>query len=426
VTLYNVGTTGGTTAYSVASDTVSLAVASTATAGFEGTSGANVMTGTTGNDVLVGNGGIDQIDAGSGNDKVVLNASNVSTLSAVNTGVINGNEGVNTLKLSGSDMLLDMTLAAVQNKVYNFSVMDITGTGNNTLKLNMLNLQTLSGAADNPNTAANENQMLVVHGDTGDAVILENTASWTLSNSLTSANLIGLYGAEYGFVTGTPIRRYSQYTKDGVTLIVDDSTAVADMVGTSGADVMTGTANADVIYGNGGADRISADVGNDVVILNMNSVATLALSNNAMIDGGGGVNTLKISGLNNNTLDLTNATVSGKVDNFSVIDLRQGSGNRIRINLQDVLDLSGATDNLATVGVDESKMLVIQGNGGNAVNTLQLADSANWTSVTNLGGTTMINTFGAEYGFEVGRSYTQYTNGLANLFVDQSLIRTLL
>jgi VCBS repeat-containing protein len=426
VSLYNVSATGGTTAYSVASDTVALTVASTATAGFEGTSGTNLLMGTAGNDVMVGNGGIDQINAGAGNDKVVLNASNVSTLSAVNTGVINGNAGINTLKLSGTDMLLDFSLAAVQSKVDNFSVLDITGTGNNTLKLNMLNLQTLSGAADNINTAGvNESQMLVVHGDSGDAVILENAASWTVSNSLLGSTLSSTYGADYGFITGSPIRKYTQYTKDGVTLFVDDATAVADMVGTSGADVLTGTANADVIYGNGGADQIQAGAGNDVVILNVNSVATLAASNSAVVNGGAGVNSLKLSGFNN-TLDLTNATVSGKVDNFSVIDLRQGNGNKVKINLQDVLDLSGAVDNLTTVGVDESRMLVVQGNGGTITNAVQLVDSVSWTKVTNLGGTTMINTYGAQYGFEVGRSYTQYTNGLANLFVDQSLGQTLL
>jgi VCBS repeat-containing protein len=426
VSLYNVSATGGTTAYSAATDTVSLTVATTAAAVFEGTSDANVMTGTTGNDVIVGNGGADQINAGAGNDKVVLNAANVSTLSDENLGIINGGAGVNTLKLSGTNIFLDMTLATVQSKVDNFSVLDITGTGNNTLKLNMLNLQTLSGAADNTNTAgANESQMLVVHGDSGDAVILENAASWTVSNSLLGSTLSSTYGLDYGFITGSPIRKYTQYTKDGVTLFVDDATAVADMVGTSGADVLTGTANADVIYGNGGADQIQAGAGNDVVILNVNSVATLAASNSAVVNGGAGVNSLKLSGFNN-TLDLTNATVSGKVDNFSVIDLRQGNGNKVKINLQDVLDLSGAVDNLATVGVDESRMLVVQGNGGTITNAVQLVDSASWTKVTNLGGTTMINTYGAQYGFEVGRSYTQYTNGLANLFVDQSLGQTLL
>jgi hypothetical protein len=68
-------------------------------------------------------------------------------------------------------------------------------------------------------------------------------------------------------------------------------------------------------------------------------------------------------------------------------------------------------------------MLVLQGNGGQQLNRLQLVDAANWSSVgqTNLGGTSLQNTYGAEFGFEAGRSYTQYTNGAANLFVDQTL-----
>ena len=35
------------------------------------------------------------------------------------------------------------------------------------------------------------------------------------------------------------------------------------------------------------------------------------------------------------------------------------------------------------------------------------------------------NHYGAEYGFEVGRSYTQYTSGGANLFVDQTLLQAM-
>jgi hypothetical protein len=86
----------------------------------------------------------------------------------------------------------------------------------------------------------------------------------------------------------------------------------------------------------------------------------------------------------------------------------------------DLLTLAGGTNNGATA-VDETKMLVLQGNGGQQVNRLQLEDAIDWTSVTNLGGTSLQNTFGAAYGFEAGRSYTQYTNGTATLFVDQTL-----
>jgi hypothetical protein len=70
-------------------------------------------------------------------------------------------------------------------------------------------------------------------------------------------------------------------------------------------------------------------------------------------------------------------------------------------------------------------MLVVHGTG---LNTVQLVDSVNWTAVTNLGGTTLQTNFGAQYGFEPGRSYTQYTNsaGSATLFVDQLLNQDLL
>jgi hypothetical protein len=128
----------------------------------------------------------------------------------------------------------------------------------------------------------------------------------------------------------------------------------------------------------------------------------------------------------NVSMDLTNTTVAGKLDNFSVLDMSVGNGNTVKLSLQQVLDLpSGVLDNSDTLDVDESKMLVVHGTG---LNTLQLADSLDWTAVTNLGGTTLQNTYGAQYGFEVGRSYTQYTNAAssATLFVDQLLVQDLL
>jgi hypothetical protein len=48
--------------------------------------------------------------------------------------------------------------------------------------------------------------------------------------------------------------------------------------------------------------------------------------------------------------------------------------------------------------------------------------------VTNLGGTALQNNFGAQFGFEPGRSYTQYTHAgsSASLFIDQMLTQDLL
>jgi Ca2+-binding RTX toxin-like protein len=419
VRLYAITATGGITPYSEATDTVALSVLTQASsAGLNGTAGADPLTGTAGNDVIVGNGGADQITAAAGNDKVVLNDSNVASLSASTAPNIDGGTGINTLKLTGAELELDLTNATVRSNVANFSVIDITSNVNNLLKLDLQNVQTLSGVTtDIAATPADERKMLVVNADTGDAVVLQDAASWSVVNSLSGASLASIYGAAYGF---SSTRRYSQYSKDGATLFVDELAPVADIVGNSGNDTLTGTANADVIYGNGGVDTINAGAGNDTVILTASSISALtASSNTAAINGQAGVNTLKISGINQ-TLDLTNVTVNSKLDNFNVIDLKQGSGNKFKLHLDQVLSLAGGVD-IAGTAVDESKMLVLQGNGGQQLNRLQLVDAINWNSVTNLGGTSLQNTYGAEFGFEAGRSYTQYTNGTANLFVDQTL-----
>ena len=424
VRLYAITATGGITPYSEATDTVALSVLTQASsAGLNGTAGAETLTGTAGNDVIVGNGGADHITAAAGNDKVVLNDSNVASLSASTAPNIDGGTGINTLKLTGAELELDLTNATVRSNVAKFSVIDITSNVNNLLKLDLQNVQTLSGVTtDIAATPADERKMLVVNADTGDAVVLQDAASWSVVNSLSGASLASIYGADYGF---SSTRRYSQYSKDGATLFVDELAPVADIVGNSGNDTLTGTDNADVIYGNGGVDTINARAGNDTVILTASSISALTAStNSAAINGGAGVNTLKISGINQ-TLDLTNLIVKDKkdkLDNFNVIDLKQGSGNKFKLHLDQVLSLAGGTDNLDTA-VDESKMLVLQGNGGQQLNRLQLVDAANWSSVgqTNLGGTSLQNTYGAEFGFEAGRSYTQYTNGAANLFVDQTL-----
>jgi VCBS repeat-containing protein len=414
---------GGINPYSLATDTVSLKVASVASAGLAGTSGPNTLNGTAGNDVILGGGGADVINAGTGNDRVVLNDSNVTELSLANLANINGGGGVNILKLIGTELTLDLTNATVAGKVDNFSTVDITSNVNNMLKLNLLNVQNFSGATNNPSTTAvDESKMMVVLGDVGDAVVLQDAAGWAVVNGLEGASLGALYGADYGFSSS---RQYSQYSKEGASLFVDQLVPVGDIVGTSGNDTLAGTNNADVIFGNGGADTIAAGPGKDTVILSASSLTALAATTNtAAVDGGTDINTLKLSGINLN-LDLTNPTVIGKLDNFTVIDMKQGSGNKFKLGLAEVLALAGGTDNAATVGVDESKMLVLQGNGGAALNKLELKDGLTWTAVTNLGGTGLQTTYGAEYGFEVGRSYTQYTSGAANLFVDQTLLQVM-
>ena len=78
-----------------------------------GTSAAEAVLGTAGNDTLTGGGGVDRFFAGKGNDTIVLQASDVTNLSAT-TGAtretIQGGEGYDTLQVSAASVNLDLTV----------------------------------------------------------------------------------------------------------------------------------------------------------------------------------------------------------------------------------------------------------------------------------------------------------------------------
>jgi hypothetical protein len=164
-----------------------------------GTSGADTMTGTTGNnqlvagdgnDTLIGGGGADVLYGGRGNDTMVLNADNVAKL--VNSGTsqnierIDGGTGIDTIKLDGTGLVLDLTAVAA-TAVQDIEKVDLTGSGDNTLKLNLTDIlqhATSSNVINASNTTSglaatvSKNQ-LMVDGDTGDKLVLTDLTNWT-------------------------------------------------------------------------------------------------------------------------------------------------------------------------------------------------------------------------------------------------------
>ncbi len=144
-----------------------------------GDGSANNLTGTgtneqivsgAGDDTLIGNGGNDVLYGGSGNDIFILNSSNITGLADNNNAssdimIIDGGNGIDTLKLDGTGITLDFT-AISGNKVIDIEKIDITGNGDNTLKLIYTDLLHL-----------NDNNKLYVIGDTGDIVDLTGYVS---------------------------------------------------------------------------------------------------------------------------------------------------------------------------------------------------------------------------------------------------------
>jgi hypothetical protein len=153
-----------------------------------GDKNANILTGTSdneifvagaGNDTLIGNGGMDVLNAGSGNDTITINASNITALAQTNVGNrarVDGGGNIDTLTLDGSGLTLDLTNIS-NARIQDIEKIDITGSGNNTL---ILNLNDVLDASTSTN-------ILKVLGNGGDSVNASGFAK--ISNAETEGSI---------------------------------------------------------------------------------------------------------------------------------------------------------------------------------------------------------------------------------------------
>ncbi|SFV89342.1 Flagellar hook-length control protein FliK [hydrothermal vent metagenome] len=127
-----------------------------------------------GNDTLTGNGGMDVFSAGAGDDVIVINGSNITALETTGMGNranINGGGNIDTLKLDGANLTLDLTKIS-NNRIKDIEKIDLTGSGSNTLKLN------LNDVLD----ASTSTNILKVLGNSGDKIDID-TSKWADSNA---------------------------------------------------------------------------------------------------------------------------------------------------------------------------------------------------------------------------------------------------
>src|SRR5688572_25668857 len=133
----------------------------------EGGDGNEILSGGAGNDILSGGGGSDELRGAGGNDvldggagsDVLLGGADDDVLAwDAADSVVDGGSGTDVLRIDGAGQTLDV--AAGIGPIRDIEVIDLTGSGNNTLNLSAAGVVALL-----PRTGT-----LRVHGDAGDKV----------------------------------------------------------------------------------------------------------------------------------------------------------------------------------------------------------------------------------------------------------------
>ena len=141
----------------------------------QGTTANDTFIGGQGDDTIISGGGVDAFRGGAGNDTMHLGASGNSASAFVN---IDGGSGFDTLVLDGSDMRLDLNAPGTGSRVQGIEQIDLTGSGNNTLILNIRDVLNISGTSN----------QLFVRGDGGDSVISPGQG-WAVDSATPTVNV---------------------------------------------------------------------------------------------------------------------------------------------------------------------------------------------------------------------------------------------
>ena len=120
----------------------------------------------------------------------VFSVANVCVLEQIK--VIEGNAGVDTLKLTGADQVLD--LSALRGRLSSIEVIDLTGSGDNTLKVSLGDVLDLGNQRSFIN---DDNVQLAVKGNAGDVVMLGDllpngmdVGDWENLGQVTAAGIV--------------------------------------------------------------------------------------------------------------------------------------------------------------------------------------------------------------------------------------------
>ncbi len=282
---------------------------------------ADLLVGRQGNDTLTSDGGPDVLRGGQGNDLLEL-----TNVDFTGTRRIDGGRGINTLQLAGLfGTTLDLT-SIPDNRIQNIQIIDITGIGNNTLRLNVREVLNMAVGGRDPilgqGTGESISNTLTVFRDRGDVVDITDLVDWTVAaNAEWDPNVNAFFVV---FQNGAARLRVQS-----TEVVIVGSTA--DVLGGDGDDVflfdaltnvltvngvaydlnLAGAINFVTIDGGAGLDSFVgfATAGNDLLVRDNGGVVRFEHNpghagfdvvgvniERATMDGRGGIDTIRLDG----------------------------------------------------------------------------------------------------------------------------------
>ncbi|MDH4394681.1 MAG: hypothetical protein QE278_03290 [Limnobacter sp.] len=319
--------------------------------------GPDTITGGSGNEIINGVGGADQINAGAGNDTIVVS----SAAQLAQAASINGGDGAN----GGNDTLkLDTGAAAVTladsdlSKVSNMEVLDLAGTGAQTVSLG-------AAAAPNANTAFASGIKITTQATATSLTV--NGSGLTVAATVTATN-----------------------NADSITTGSGADTINAG----AGNDTITAGAGNDELTGAGGNDTFNIDAGTDTIkdlsesdVLKVSNGATANATVTAAFTATNATQNDGTATLTSNGFNVDLSAVTAGTNGFTVSNTSATQGVTIKGSAKaDVLTSGTAGDNLT---------------GGLAADTLNLGgagtaddksiDTVNYTASGETGTGTFVN-----------------------------------
>ncbi|MEO5345077.1 MAG: FG-GAP-like repeat-containing protein [Magnetococcus sp. YQC-9] len=332
-------------------------------------------------DLLIGASGFqDQYHPDAGAVFVVFGAR--SGLTNIDLGTLNGQNGFRVLGVNGANYLGTSIASAG----------DVNGDG----------CADLVFGAPESHYSANNGSVYVLYGRESGFV-----SELTLAN-LNGANGFKIEGVEAGSEFGISVAGAGDVNGDGFADIIvgadatdlvdyhnvgasyviyggnDAAATAADLqkVGTGGAEILHGYLGDDTLIGNGGADVLIGGMGNDILAIGDETFYS--------IDGGGGIDTLRLDG-SGTVLDLTQSGMANRVHDIEIIDMSPTGNQTLYLTAKLVKELLGT-----------GEVLKIHGSGAD---TVHLGSDVSW--VANAGAQQNVG----------GHNYDTYNTGTYGVWV---------